>query len=474
MNRDETRYLGGRQKHSGVIRRKSVKRSFRNTSFGVRSKVKRNISMSRRQRNIEQNILNRNNEVREERSKSFIVKRKSFRKPRKWSNYLKNNEDDREHLPRVKGFWRNQKFVRSRIYSLGKIWTEQLKRTTDSLTNERVLTIPRPTLVIRRLSSASSHTVSSSSSDQETSSDEEYIDKESVYIRYNSNYRKPKNLEGKIYPKIVTKLSSCLPETDSGVYSSVSGNSVRGGINLYTSERRQNIFPSKDLTEKQVIPNMRQKIAGPDYLQMTNQSKPEVARYFSDSWKISQEASWRHLILSTLPQKYSRDEQLIQKRAESPLESLEDSQEEELCQKFERIYQKNRNGSLDRRVPSYFSIFPSGSLPRISPTKTYSVARVARHPGLYDRGARYRDKDLELSEPSIRRHQSVPPGQDSVQHRVPVRQKSVPVDHLSWTSSEDWSRAEHCYTASRDQREKEVEVFKVWPERRRWVREKDT
>ena len=132
MNKGETKHAGGRRRNSAVSRRKSTKRSFRHPSFGVGSKVKRNIGMSKKQRNMEHSITNRNNEVREERSKSFIVKRRSFRKPRKWSSYIKNSVEEGDHLPRVKGFWRNQKFVSSRLSSLGKIWTEQLKRRTET------------------------------------------------------------------------------------------------------------------------------------------------------------------------------------------------------------------------------------------------------------------------------------------------------------------------------------------------------
>ena len=467
--REDRRHLGGRQRLSAVVRRKSVKRSFRNTSFGVRTKVKRNMSMNRKQRSMEQNMVNRNAEVREERSKSFIVKRKSFRKPRNWSSYIKNSEEDRDHLPRVKGFWTNQKFVRSRFYSLGKIWTEQCKRRTNGTNIEKTLTIPRPTLIIRRDSVAGS-SLSLSRSDTETSSDDDFKFKRSQLNDYNSYYRKteiPESAMNKMHKRIASKISSCLPETDSGVYSSVSGNSMRGSMNRYTTMRRPSntgsTFPRSMISERQMIPNLRQKIAGPDYLQMSNQPRPEVATYFSDSWKISQAASWRHLILSTLPQKYSRDEQRIQRRTVSPIRTLEDLQEEELCQQFERIYQKNRISSLDRRVPSHFSIFPSGSLPRLSPTKTWMTEHYST---MYDKRTRYRDQDMEL-EPSTRRHKSVPPQQDPDLLKIHTRQKSVPLDPPSWPVV----ATEHCYTASRDQREKEVEVYKVWPERRRWERD---
>ena len=283
MNKGE-KPVGGRRRNSSVSRRKSTKRSFRHPSFGVRSKVKRNIGMSKKQRNMEHSITNRNNEVREERSKSFIVKRRSFRKPRKWSSYIKNSVEEGDHLPRVKGFWRNQKFVRSRLSSLGKIWTEQLKRRTET---SNTLTIPRPTLVRRKLSRASEDTCSSSNYNPDTSSDDEYRGKEIVSNHHNLNDKKLRannqNSEGRrIYPKIVSQLSSCLPDTDSGVYSSVSGNSVRESKNRYTSVRRQNKggpgILDRSLINKQFIPNMKQNITGPEYFKNSNQPIPELSR----------------------------------------------------------------------------------------------------------------------------------------------------------------------------------------------------
>ena len=157
-------YNGGRRRNSGVSRKKSVKRSTRKHSFGVRSKIKRNVSISVKQRNIERAATNRNNGVRDQRSKSFIVKRKSFKKPRKWSSYIKcdgevTNKEEEGNLPRVKGFWKNQKYIQSRFYSWGKIWTEQWRRRKDdSITDiwrcgvreEGATVIPRPTLLVRR------------------------------------------------------------------------------------------------------------------------------------------------------------------------------------------------------------------------------------------------------------------------------------------------------------------------------------
>ena len=168
----------------------------------------------------------------------------------------------------------------------------------------------------------------------------------------------------------MSQLSSCLPDTDSGVYSSVSVNSVRDSKNRYTNVRRQNKggtgILDRSLIYKQFIPNMKQQITGPENFKKGNQSKPELSRYFSDSWKISQEASWRHLILSTLPRKYSMDDMLVQKRTISTADNLEDRQEEDLCQKFEKIYEQNKNMNLNRRLSSYFS-----SLPRISPVRSW-------------------------------------------------------------------------------------------------------
>ena len=154
----------------------------------------------------------------------------------------------------------------------------------------------------------------------------------------------------------------------------------------------------------------------------------------------------------------------------STADNLEDSQEEDLCQKFEKIYEQNKNVNLNRRLSSYFS-----SLPRISPVRSWSpgpgsVATDQRYQATHSQGSRYR----EIQEHNIRRHQSVPRQQESIHHHVPIRQKSVPIVLSDWSCSDDGSREEHCYTASRDQREKEVDVFKVWPERRWRARDKES
>ena len=52
------------------------------------------------------------------RTKSFIVKRKSFRKPRRWSAYIREDEASRQRqlqcssgsLPRIKGVWDKRKY----------------------------------------------------------------------------------------------------------------------------------------------------------------------------------------------------------------------------------------------------------------------------------------------------------------------------------------------------------------------------
>ena len=150
--------------HTGksVVSRKSVKRATRKNSFGVRIRVKRKVSI--KSRNMEDVFTNKNDRVREHRSKSFIIKRKSFRKPRNWSSYLKYNGEnvgkaDERNLPRVKGFWKNQKYIHSRFDSWGRIWTEQWRRRKDYSTpeiwrggmrNTGIKTIPRPTLVVGR------------------------------------------------------------------------------------------------------------------------------------------------------------------------------------------------------------------------------------------------------------------------------------------------------------------------------------
>ena len=52
------------------------------------------------------------------RTKSFIVKRKSFRKPRRWSAYIREDEASRQRqlqcssgsLPRIKGVWDKRRY----------------------------------------------------------------------------------------------------------------------------------------------------------------------------------------------------------------------------------------------------------------------------------------------------------------------------------------------------------------------------
>ena len=56
--------------------------------------------------------------------------------------------------------------------------------------------------------------------------------------------------------------------------------------------------------------------------------------------------SWRQLILNTLPAQHTRQEQ----------------QEEDLCRKFERLYQKNKN--YERKLNRFSS-------PAVRTTKTY-------------------------------------------------------------------------------------------------------
>ena len=70
-------------------------------------------------------------------------------------------------------------------------------------------------------------------------------------------------------------------------------------------------------------------------------------------WRSKHHVSWRQMILTTLPPHHTRQER----------------QEEELCRKFERLYQKNKN--YERKCNRY-----SGSGLRITPdvstlTKTY-------------------------------------------------------------------------------------------------------
>ena len=402
----------------------------------------------------------------------------------------------------------------------------------------------------------------------ETSSDEENWEKDVTNMRkiFQETYfhKNPqdfkvrkgnlKSEEKRVHPKVTSKLSvSCLPDTDSGVYSSASGQSVKGTLDRYSSTRGYRDSRDRDRSQYQdhFMQNTKQKLSGPRYLQSSQPARPELSRYFSDAWKISQEASWRHLILSTLPSKYSRSEQLVQERKMSPCQDKDSTQEEELCERFERIYQKNKNDSLGRKVSSYseyFSSFPSHSFPRISPARAvspgwaadncyvareelYPVARQSQYSNhetrqwdtyQYQDRSVLRQKSVPLdasqrernTKQRLGRHQSVPPRHDSVQYSVPFRQRSVPVrqrsvpfrqrsipfrkridtiqmgvplcevspqspvsNASSWSDSEECgrhsavSRTVHCYTASRDQREKEVEVFAVWPERRCWPQE---
>ena len=96
-----------------IKRKKSSKRPTRKHSIKVkrkRSTVKRNVSVKRASKGV--------------RSKSFIVKRKSFRAPSRWSSYLhderklKNLRVHEGRLPRVRGVWRERRYteVRHRVF----------------------------------------------------------------------------------------------------------------------------------------------------------------------------------------------------------------------------------------------------------------------------------------------------------------------------------------------------------------------
>ena len=136
-----------------LTRRKSVKKPTRSKSF---HKIKRTISnrlkvgrnSSKLKKNRQKLRTNTSTEIRKKRSKSFIIKRKSFKKPRKWSSYIAEDPSRRRSaevglLPRVRGFWAGSRYVRS-LCRWGRLGRGE-ERPSTGLTGS----IPRPRLAAR-------------------------------------------------------------------------------------------------------------------------------------------------------------------------------------------------------------------------------------------------------------------------------------------------------------------------------------
>ena len=92
-------------------RKRSTKKVVRKISVKVkrqRSVVKRSKSKNDKQK---PKIVRRQNA---KRTKSFIVKRKSFRRPRRWSTYIREDQISKQclsgTLPRIKGIWQAQRY----------------------------------------------------------------------------------------------------------------------------------------------------------------------------------------------------------------------------------------------------------------------------------------------------------------------------------------------------------------------------
>ena len=111
---------------------------------------KRSIKVKRRQSVVKRNVsVKREKKRKAVRTKSFIVKRKSFRAPSRWSSYLreerklKNLRVHEGRLPRVRGVWRERRYteVRTQVQAdqetERKVWRERINKKT-------VTSIPRP------------------------------------------------------------------------------------------------------------------------------------------------------------------------------------------------------------------------------------------------------------------------------------------------------------------------------------------
>ena len=95
-----------------IRHRKSCKKRkpvVRNVSI----KVKRQKSVVKRKPSLHEKSKRRKSI---KKTKSFIVKRKSFKRPRRWSDYIKEDERLRQEksstgtLPRIKGIWDQRKY----------------------------------------------------------------------------------------------------------------------------------------------------------------------------------------------------------------------------------------------------------------------------------------------------------------------------------------------------------------------------
>ena len=96
-----------------IRHRKSCKKRkpvVRNVSI----KVKRQKSVVKRKPSLHEKRSRKRESVKK--TKSFIVKRKSFKRPRRWSDYIKEDERLRHKqsstgtLPRIKGIWDQRKY----------------------------------------------------------------------------------------------------------------------------------------------------------------------------------------------------------------------------------------------------------------------------------------------------------------------------------------------------------------------------
>ena len=145
----ESEYVDmNRIRSNKIARRKSLKKVRRKVSVNVKRKrsiVKRNPS----QRKVERRKVGRCCSVRK--SKSFIVKRKSFKAPKKWSEYIRASEQtlvDQKNegtLPRVKGFWNARKYKHITIIKVDTFDDcDRIMNLIKLLNSKDSFRIPRP------------------------------------------------------------------------------------------------------------------------------------------------------------------------------------------------------------------------------------------------------------------------------------------------------------------------------------------
>ena len=95
-----------------IRHRKSCKK--RKPVRNVSIKVKRQKSAIKKKPSLHDKKSRKRASVKK--TKSFIVKRKSFKRPRRWSEYIKEDERLRQEksstgtLPRIKGIWDQRKY----------------------------------------------------------------------------------------------------------------------------------------------------------------------------------------------------------------------------------------------------------------------------------------------------------------------------------------------------------------------------